>query len=82
MELKQKKGKLFDLLSIEGDRILHKWHLTKESGESFAPISNIDPEFGKVVQKTEGRLPYLLLSLLPLFFLLFLPSLEAPEGSQ
>ena len=62
MELKQKKGKRWDHLKIEGNRIHHEWDLGRESGSRSTALANIDPNVGHQAKKTEGKLPYLVMA--------------------
>lgn len=62
MELKQTKGKHWDHLKIEGDRIHHEWSLARESGSRSTALANIDPHVGHQSKKTEGKLPYLVIA--------------------
>lgn len=62
MELKQTKGKRWDLLKVEGDRIHHEWNLDRESGSRSTALANVDPRVGHQVKKTEGKLPYLFMA--------------------
>lgn len=62
MELKQTKGKRWDLLKIEGDSIHHEWNLDRESGSRCTALANIDPRVGYQTKKTEGKLPYLFMA--------------------
>ena len=62
MELKQKKGKRWDHLKIEDGRIHHEWDLGRESGTRSTPLTNLDPNIGCQVKKTEGKAPYLVLA--------------------
>ena len=62
MELKQAKGKRWDHLKIDGDRIHHEWDLGRESGSRSTALVNIDPHVGQQLKKTEGKLPYLVMA--------------------
>jgi hypothetical protein len=62
MELKQTKGKCWDRLKIEGDRIHHEWDLGRESGSRSTALANIDPHVGQQLKKTEGKWPYLVIA--------------------
>ncbi|MDG1242334.1 MAG: hypothetical protein P8R37_04130 [Opitutae bacterium] len=63
MELKQTKGKRWDNLKIEGDRIHHEWDLVCERGTRSTALANIDPHIGQQLKKTEGKLPYLVMAM-------------------
>ena len=62
MELKQTKGKRWDLLEIKGGRLHHEWNLGRESGSRSTELGNIDPHVGQQMKKTEGKAPYLLMA--------------------
>jgi hypothetical protein len=62
MELKQTKGKRWDHLTVEGDRIHHEWDLGRESGSRSTALANIDTHVGQQLKKTEGKLPYLVMA--------------------
>ena len=64
LELKQKKGKRWDHLKIDGDRIHHEWDLGRERGSRSTALANLDPNIGYQLKKTEGRAPYLILAAL------------------
>lgn len=62
MELKQQKGKRWDHLKIEDDRLYHEWDLGSESGSRSTELANIDPHVGRQAKKTEGKAPYLIMA--------------------